>query len=108
MTLHASNAARRRLIKLAVTGMAAAPVAALLSRTAAAAADMLSETDPTAKALNYVADAAKSTKRTDKTATCAGCNFYSGKADAVVGPCAIFPTKAVNAKGWCSSWLKKV
>lgn len=101
-------AARRRFIKLAATGMGAAPVAALLSRSAAAAADMLSEADASAKTLNYVADAETSTKRTDKTATCAGCNFYSGKAEASVGPCAIFPTKAVNAKGWCSSWLKKV
>ena len=108
MSVHASMASRRRFIKLAVTGLAGAPVAASLSHTAAAAADMLSEDDPTAKALNYVADAAKSTIRTDKTATCTGCNFYSGKAAAAVGPCAIFPRKAVSAKGWCSSWLKKV
>jgi hypothetical protein len=68
---------------------------------------MVSEADPTAKALNYSADATKSTKRTDKTALCSNCSLYSGKAGAGDGPCALFPGKSVSAKGWCSSWVKK-
>jgi hypothetical protein len=52
-------------------------------------------------------DATKSTKRTDKTATCSNCNLFSGKAGAADGPCTIFQGKLVNAKGWCTAWVKK-
>jgi len=107
MIQHASAATRRRFIKLTVAGLAAAPIAAALLSNTALAADMVSEADTTAKALNYSADAAKSAKRTDKAATCATCSLYSGKAGAADGPCAIFPGKSVDAKGWCSSWVKK-
>jgi len=107
MTQHASAATRRRFIKLTVAGLAAAPMAAALLSNTALAADMVNEADPTAKALNYVADATKSAKRTDKAATCATCTLYTGKADAADGPCGVFPGKAVSAKGWCSSWIKK-
>jgi len=54
-----------------------------------------------------VADATKSTKRTDKKADCSSCSLYSGKAGAADGPCAIFQGKLVSAKGWCTAWVKK-
>jgi len=106
MTKH-PNGTRRHFIRLAAAGVACAPFATALLSNTAAAADMVSEADPTAKALNYVADAAKSTKRTDKAATCSTCQLYTGKAGAADGPCAVFPGKSVSAKGWCSSWVKK-
>jgi len=107
MTQQSNAAGRRRFIKLSVAGLAAAPIAAALLSNTAAAADMVSEADPTAKALNYSADATKSAKRTDKNATCASCSLFSGKAGAADGPCAVFPGKSVSANGWCSSWIKK-
>ena len=32
---------------------------------------------------------------------------FSGKAGAADGPCSIFGGKLVNAKGWCTAWVKK-
>jgi High potential iron-sulfur protein len=102
-----SHPSRRRFIKISAAGLAVAPFAnALLSGTANAA-DKLSETDPTAAALSYKMDATKAPARKDKTAFCDNCNLYSGKPGAADGPCTIFGGKLVNAKGWCTAWVKK-
>jgi len=98
---------RRRFIKLGVAGLAAAPLAAALFNGAAEAAETLSESDPMAVALGYKADATKAPGRKDNTATCANCNFYSGKPGAADGPCSVFGGKLVAAKGWCNAWAKK-
>jgi hypothetical protein len=105
------DAERRRLLKLAAMGLVAAPFASSVFSAPAHAADlpMVDEADPTAKALGYHCAAEKNPARTDKTAICDGCMFYTaqpGKKDA--GVCALFPGKLVCAKGWCSSWQKKV
>ena len=107
MTKNAADTNRRRLIKLTVTGLAAAPFANALFSGSAEAADMVSESDPTAVALKYKMDATKAADRKDATALCSNCNFYSGKAGDANGPCAVFGGKLVTAKGWCSSWVKK-
>ena len=107
MTTESSNS-RRRFFKITAIGLAAAPFAtALMSGAARAAAVPVKETDPTAAALGYVADATKSTKRTDKAAMCSTCSLFSGKAGAADGPCTIFQGNLVNAKGWCTAWVKK-
>lgn len=107
MNHHAPDNSRRHFIKLAAVGLAAAPFAnALLSGTASAA-DIVSETDPQAVGLGYKADAAKAEKRTDATAMCSNCNFYTGKAGGANGPCALFQGKLVTANGWCTAWAKK-
>jgi len=98
---------RRRFIKVTVSSLAAAPFANALLSGAAHAQALVSETDPQAVALGYKADATKAAARKDATATCANCNFYTGKAGAAEGPCAIFPGKNVHAKGWCTAWAKK-
>ena len=98
---------RRRFIRLAATSLAAAPFAGALMTRTAEAADTVPESDPTASALGYKMDATKAANRTDKSATCAGCNFYSGKAGAADGPCSVFGGKLVAAKGWCSAYAKK-
>lgn len=83
---------------------------ALLAGSAMAAAPMLAESDAQAKALGYVADAAKADKaKFPKFAAgqnCANCALYQGKAGAA-GPCPLFPGKDVAAKGWCSAYAKK-
>jgi hypothetical protein len=103
----ASSASRRRFFRITAVGLAAAPFASALMSGSAQAADAVKESDPTATALGYVVDATKSTKRTDKAATCANCSLFSGKAGAADGPCTIFQGKLVTAKGWCSAWVKK-
>jgi hypothetical protein len=100
MTHDASRTSRRRFIKLTVGGLAAAPFAA-------AAVEAVNETSPQAVALGYKMDATKATKRTDPKAFCNNCNFYSGKAGASSGPCTLFTGNLVNAKGWCTAWIKK-
>ena len=106
MSNKASSAGRRRFFKITAIGLATAPFASALMSGAAHAANV-KETDPTAAALGYVLDATKSTKRTDKTAMCGNCGLFTGKAGAADGPCSIFQGNLVQAKGWCTAWVKK-
>ena len=62
---------------------------------------MVSESDPQAKALKYVAVSAIADKH------CDNCALYQGKAGSAAGGCALFAGKQVAAKGWCSAWAKK-
>lgn len=100
---------RRGFVKGAMGVVAAVPVAAVL-RGREALADhhempKLSEDDAQAKALKYVHDVATSDAAPEGQ-NCANCQLYSG-GDAEWGPCAIFPGKAVSAKGWCVTWAKR-
>jgi hypothetical protein len=60
-------------------------------------------TNPQAKALNYVVDAAKAPPARKPGSNCANCQFFT----AATGACTLFPGFAVEAKGWCSAWAKK-
>jgi hypothetical protein len=102
-----SQSRRRYFIKIGTAALAAVPFANVLLSGPAEAAEVLSESDPTATALGYKTDATKAPKRTDKTAMCGNCNLYSGKPGAADGPCSIFGGKLVSAKGWCTAWVKK-
>ena len=70
----------------------------------------VSESDPQAKSLGYVANASKADKaKFPKFAAgqnCGNCSLYQGKAGAS-GPCPIFAGKDVAAAGWCSAYVKK-
>jgi hypothetical protein len=83
----------------------------LAGNAMAADVPMLAETDAQAKALGYVADAAKADKvKFPKFAAgqnCANCALYQGKAGAASGGCPLFAGKQVTAKGWCSAYAKK-
>ena len=107
MTRCASHASRRRFIKISVAGLAAAPFANALLSGAAQAVDAVSESEPTAKALGYKMDATKASNRKDNTAVCGNCSLYSGKPGAKDGPCSVLGGKLVDAKGWCTAWVKK-
>ena len=61
----------------------------------------LTEDDPQAKALQYVHQSP------DEAKNCANCVLVQGSDGEEWRPCAIFPGKAVNAKGWCSAWAQK-
>jgi len=107
MTRDASQSSRRRFIKIGTAALASAPLAGVLFSGAATAAEVLTESDPTASALGYKVDAAKAPNRKDKTSVCENCSLYAGKPGAADGPCSVFGGKLVNAKGWCSAWAKK-
>lgn len=62
---------------------------------------MVSESDPQAKALQYVAVSKVPGKY------CNNCALYVGKPDAAAGGCSLFAGKQVHAKGHCSAWAKK-
>ena len=102
---------RRRFFVGAGGALGAAALVSALPRSARAD-DLphLALTDPTAQALNYTEDASKVDKAKAPTyvagSMCANCNFFQGAA-AAWGPCALFPGKAVNAKGWCAGYAKK-
>jgi len=111
---HGSDAiqsGRRRFIVGTGAALGAAALVSALPRNARAA-DLphVTTSDATAQALNYTEDASKVDKAKSPTfvagSVCANCNFYTGGATGF-GPCALFPGKAVNAKGWCSGYAKK-
>lgn len=101
-------AARRRFLKLVAAGGAATGMASLVPNLLRAA-DLphLDMSDPTAKALGYVDDAASTTDAKHKAGdACANCQFYSGGPTGY-GPCQLFPGKSVSANGWCVSHSPK-
>jgi hypothetical protein len=109
-----ASSRRTFMLQVAVGGGALAAGAAH-----AQGAPMLSEKDPQAAALGYVADTKKGyvadTKKADAKKfpkhkpdqKCSNCQVYTGKPKEAAGPCAIFAGKQVAAEGWCSAWVKK-
>ena len=109
---------RRFLAQVAIAVPAgAALLDAIVTNTASAQAaaplPKLELTDPSAVALLYVDDAAKVDRKNPLAArfapnqNCASCSQIQGKAGDEYRPCAIFPGKLVNSKGWCSVWAAK-
>ncbi|MFP3566530.1 high-potential iron-sulfur protein [Paraburkholderia sp. SIMBA_030] len=84
---------------------------ALFNQESRADAPVLSESDPTAQGLGYKTDAARVDKakfpKYQAGQTCANCQFFQGKSGDMTGPCTTFGGKLVNAKGWCSAYVKK-
>jgi hypothetical protein len=106
-----STTSRRRFFAAAGGALAAAIVGTVSSRLAfAAELPHLALDDPSAKALNYTEDAGKidavKMPAHQVGQACVNCNFYSGRPNQF-GPCALFPGKAVNSKGWCSGYAKE-
>lgn len=69
------------------------------------------ESEPLAVALGYKADTAKvdAAKYPNHTPSqhCSNCKQFQGTAADSSGGCTLFGGRAVAAKGWCSSWIKK-
>src|SRR5262245_44633789 len=98
---------RRDFLRLTALGDAAVPLAALMPGTARPEdAPLVSESDPTAKAVGYVHDVAKATAAKPGS-TCGNCVLYQGAAGSTQGPCGLFQGKQVKAGGWCTAWTKK-
>jgi hypothetical protein len=109
---------RRWFLRLALTGLAALPMAPMALRSATAEEKelpLVDEADPSAVALGYVhdarsADTAKFPKRAGDAGSnqfCHNCVLYQSTSTEGVGPCSIFPGKAVKAGGWCNAWAPK-
>lgn len=104
MTKRSCFHGRRRFVRFAAAGLAAAPLAAALTSRDAAASELVSESDPKAVALKYRMDARTSPDRKDPAAVCENCNLYTGKPGDATGTCEIFDGRRVAARGWCASW----
>ena len=104
---------RRRMLLGAATALASLPLLRLApdARAAAESLPHLTEDDPMAKALKYHNDATAAS-RADKSGVsaqeqfCHNCRFIQADSGDW-RPCQIFPGKAVNANGWCSSWMPR-
>lgn len=98
---------RRRFLTWSAVTAVTACLGGLSVRARASDLPHLTTTDPTAKAMDYVEDANTSKNGLYKPgSSCANCQFYAGP-EAGYGPCQLFPGKAVNAKGWCTSFTSK-
>lgn len=98
---------RRQFLKMTVATSATAALGGFTGFVLAADLPHVTDADPTAQALGYVEDASATKSSLYKAGSnCANCQFYTGAADGY-GPCQLFPGKAVNAKGWCSSYAQK-
>jgi hypothetical protein len=98
------NPGRRVLLRRAALGLSLP--ALLLGETsprAQAQLPLISEQDPAAKAVHYVADASHA-KAAASGADCSNCSLYGAAGGAAQGTCSLFPGKLVKAAGWCSSW----
>jgi hypothetical protein len=102
---------RRTFIIRSASGVGALSALAIAKTTHAQTPETLSETDPTALALGYKADATKVDKQKHpnytSAQTCSGCALFQGKANDASASCAAFGNKLVAGKGWCSAWTKK-
>ena len=101
---------RRTLLKGALLGVVTVPVAALLGRSAQAAAGKVDPNEPQAKSLGYVEDATKVDAKANPNykagQVCSNCLQAQPKAGALV-PCNIFAGRDVSAKGWCKVYVKR-
>ena len=96
------NRARRALLERLTLALAAGPLVSMAAR-AASPPPLLEESDPAAKAEQYVADAKRATGA-QPGALCSNCSIYGGADGADAGTCTLFPGKLVKAAGWCKSW----
>lgn len=97
---------RRRFVKSA--GAATVAIGFGTKTVAAEELPRVDESDPTAKALNYVHDAGTvDAAKRPSDRYCNNCALYNGSADDEWAKCSIFPGKLVAGRGWCSVWAPK-
>ena len=95
---------RRKFLIGAAIAATAVPMLGMAPAARAAALPRLPVTNPQAKALGYVADAATTKNAAHKAGSaCTNCQFYT----AATGACALFAGFSVEPKGWCTAWAKK-
>jgi hypothetical protein len=96
-----------------IAAASASAGALLRDRRACAAVPLphLDEKSPTARALGYVASAAKIDRKAEPTfkvgSRCSNCLQLQGSAGEAWRPCRLFPGQLVSAAGWCRVWIPK-
>ncbi len=101
--------ARRTFLRTSLVAATALPLGAI--PLTLKAGEHVDEADPAASALGYrhdtaAVDGAKFPQHAPDQ-VCDNCQLFQGADAEGWGGCAIFPGKQVNAKGWCSAWVKK-
>ncbi len=106
-----SRGARRRFLKLATAGIAAAPFGGMLVLRRARAQDRLSPDDELAQQLGYTEDASTVDPEEwpgyEEGHVCANCQLFEGAEGDEWGPCSIFGGQLVAAPGWCQAWIER-
>jgi High potential iron-sulfur protein len=106
-----SDEARRRFLKLAAAGIAAAPLGGLPAMRQARAQERVSEDDKLARQVGYKQDAnqvdASKWPLYEKGHVCAKCQFFHGRQGDEWGSCDVFGGKLVHSRGWCSEWTAR-
>ena len=100
------KARRHFVVRTVPAGLALA-----LGQQAIAQPARVDEATPAATALGYKHDASKvDAKKYPSFQTgrvCANCQLYQAKGNEPWAPCPALGGKLVNAKGWCTAWVKK-
>ena len=100
--------ATRRAFIVSLAGLA---TNLYLLNNARADESAISESDPTAVALGYKANAMQVDKAKYSTymsgQTCSNCQFYQGAASAATAPCPLLGGKPVSGMGWCKGYVKR-
>jgi hypothetical protein len=91
-----NNVNRRDFLKISGSSIIRLTLGGVALR--ANAQEQVALDDPTAIALKYVHES---------KVEGANCQYIQGEDVKEWRPCGIFPGKVVNAKGWCSAWMKK-
>ena len=94
-----NNFNRRDFLKLSGSSIIGLTLGGVVLR--ANAQEQLNLDDPTAVALKYV-HASKVEGQ-----YCDNCQYVAGEDGQEWRPCAFFPCKVVEDKGWCAGWMKK-
>jgi hypothetical protein len=106
-----SQEARRRFLKLATAGVAAAPFGGMLVMRRARAQEKVDPKSELAQQLGYTPDAstvdASQWPTYQKNQTCSNCQLFHAKEGEEWGPCDLFGGQLVHAKGWCSGWTER-
>jgi hypothetical protein len=90
---------RRDFLKFSGTGLIGMTLGGISLRVNAQ--EQVDLEDPAAKALQYTHESKV------EGSYCENCLYIQGETGPEWLPCAIFPGKTVNAKGWCTAWQKK-
>lgn len=94
-----------------LTRTIAVSAALAASRDLLAAQEQLSESDPSARALGYKANAAtvdsKQFPKYQQGQRCSNCQFFRANAGDAFGACPMFGTRAVASNGWCNAYAKR-
>ena len=95
---------RRRFLTQLALAAAALPLLSRAGTALAAPLPRLPASNPQAKALGYVENAAATKNPAHKPGSvCTNCQFFT----ASTGACVLFAGFSVAPKGWCSAWAKK-